>query len=83
MHNDDIISMTWKDDKSTIFTGEMGAKPIIYQWNMEGNMVQKYKGSKKNISAIAISEKYVISACMDDDHHLYLFEINTGKLLCS
>lgn len=36
MHTDDIISMCWNEDKSSIFTGEMGAKPIVYQWNTKG-----------------------------------------------
>ena len=36
MHGDDIISMCWNKDKTGIFTGEMGAKPTIYQWNQKG-----------------------------------------------
>lgn len=33
----------------------MGAKPIIYQWNAEGSMIQRYKGVKKGVSAIGVN----------------------------
>jgi microtubule-associated protein-like 6 len=83
LHTDDVISMTWKEDKSAIFTGEMGAKPTIYQWDSTGNMIQKYKGVKKGVSAIGVNEKYLAAAGMDDDHYIYLFEVGSGKLVCS
>ena len=37
-----------------MFTGEMGAKPIIYQWDQSGTQIQSYKGVKKGVSAIGV-----------------------------
>lgn len=61
----------------------MGAKPIIHQWTSSGAHIQKYKGAKKGVSAIGVNEKYVAAAGMDDDHYIYIFDIQSGKLLCS
>lgn len=61
----------------------MGAKPIVYQWNKKGEMVQKFRGAKKGVSAIGVSDKYLAAAGMDDDHYVYLFELASGKLICS
>ena len=83
MHADDIISMCWSSDKSSIFTGEMGAKPTIYQWNQGGEMVQKYRGAKKGVSAIGVSDKLMAAAGLDDNHYVYLFEVGSGKMLGS
>jgi hypothetical protein len=47
--------MCWNQDKTSIFTGEMGAKPIIYQWNKRGDMLQKYRGAKKSVPAIGVN----------------------------
>ena len=83
LHGDDIISMCWNADKTSIFTGEMGAKPTLYQWDTEGNMVQKYRGAKKGVSAIGVNEKYLAAAGLDDDHYIYMFDIQSGKMLGS
>jgi hypothetical protein len=61
----------------------MGAKPTIYQWDKNGGMIQKYRGAKKSVSAIGVNEKYLVAAGMDDDHNLYLFEVDSGKFLYS
>ena len=61
----------------------MGAKPIIYQWNANGEMVQRYKGSKKGVSAIGVNEKFMVAAGLDDNHYLYLFQIDSGKMIGS
>ena len=73
MHTDDIISMCWSQDKTSLFTGQMGAKPLIYQWNNNGEMIQKYRGAKKSISAIGVNGRYLASASMDDDHYINVF----------
>lgn len=82
-HSDDVISMCWKEDKSAIFTGQMGAKPTIYQWDKRAGIVQKYKGVKKGVSAIGVNSKFLAAAGMDDDHYIYLFEVDSGKLIVS
>ena len=82
-HNDDIISMAWNEDKTAMFTGEMGAKPTIYQWSSEGSMVQSYRGVKKGVSAIGVNKEYLAAAGLDDNHYVYIFLVNSGKLLTS
>jgi hypothetical protein len=67
-HNDDIISMAWKEDRSEMFTGEMGAKPSIFRWNKEGEELGCYKGVKKGVSAVAVNEKYLVASGLDDNH---------------
>lgn len=51
----------------------MGAKPIIYQWNSRGDMIQKYKGAKKGVSALGANSSFLAAAGMDDDHYIYVF----------
>ena len=60
----------------------MGAKPYIYQWNTEGSMIQKYRGVKKGVIALGVNNKYVAGVGMDDDHKIYLFQIDSGKRIC-
>ena len=59
----------------------MGAKPKIFQWNEQCQKVKEYVGAKKGVSAVAANEKYVVGACLDDNHELFLFDVNTAKLL--
>lgn len=61
----------------------MGAKPIIYQWNQRGEMIHRYRGVTKGVSALGVNEKYLAAAGMDDNHYVYLFDIKTEKLICS
>lgn len=56
-----------------MFTGEMGARPTIYQWDKQAGMIQKYKGAKKGVSALGVNGRYLAAAGMDDDHYIYLF----------
>jgi microtubule-associated protein-like 6 len=66
-----------------MFTGEMGAKPIIHQWNKEGESTKAYKGAKKGVSAIAVNDKYLVGSGLDDDHYIYVFDIKSGALVAS
>jgi microtubule-associated protein-like 6 len=67
-----------------MFTGEMGAKPAIHQWDSEcGKPIKTYKGVKKGVSAIAVSEKNLVASGLDDDHYIYVFDIRTGALIAS
>ena len=45
--------------------------------------MQKYRGSKKGVSAVGVNEKYLAAAGLDDNHYLYLFEVDSGKLIGS
>lgn len=47
--------MCWNQDKSAIFTGQMGAKPPIYQWNVKGDLIQTYSGALKGVSALGVN----------------------------
>ena len=82
-HTDDIISMAWSSDRSSMFTGEMGAKPVIHQWNSSGESLRAYKGVKKGVSAIAVNERYLSASGLDDDHYIFVFDIKSGALLAS
>ena len=53
-HNDDVISFYQsKNNKELFYSGEMGAKPIVYAWDNNGNKVSEYRGGKKGISAVS------------------------------
>lgn len=67
-----------------MFTGEMGAKPVIHQWDSSGGKsIRAYKGVKKGVSAIAVNEKLLVGSGLDDDHYIYVFDIKSGALLAS
>jgi microtubule-associated protein-like 6 len=83
-HTDDIISMTWSADRRSMFTGEMGAKPAIHQWDASTEKpIKTFKGVKKGVSAIAVCDKYLVASGLDDDHNLFVFDIRTGALMAS
>lgn len=82
-HTDDIISMIWSSDRKTMFTGEMGAKPAIHQWNASGELIKTYKGVKKGVSALAVNDKYLAGSGLDDDHYIYVFDVRSGALIAS
>ena len=82
-HTDDIISMAWNADKTVMFTGEMGAKPIIHSWDKDGAPLKSYKGVKEGVSAIAVNDRYLVASGLDDNHYVFVFDINSGTLLAS
>lgn len=62
----------------------MGAKPAIYRWDSkECKIMKSYKGAKKGVSALAVNEKYVVGAGLDDDHYIYVFDLEKGGLIVS
>lgn len=66
-----------------MFTGQMGAKPAIYRWNTEGQQLKCYKGVKKGVSAIAVNSTHLVASGLDDDHYMYVFDIEKGGLVAS
>ena len=60
----------------------MGAKPVVYSWDNKGNKIKQYKGALKGVSAVCANEKYVVAVGLDDNHVVYLWNVNTSKLLC-
>lgn len=62
----------------------MGAKPVIHRWDKEcGKPLKSYKGVKKGVSAIAVNKKYLVASGLDDDHYVYVFDIESGALVAS
>ena len=61
----------------------MGAKPAIYRWNREGEQLKCYKAVKKGVSAIAVNGTYLVASGLDDDHYIYVFDVEKAALLAS
>jgi hypothetical protein len=61
----------------------MGAKPSVFAWNSDAEKIKEFKGAKKGVSAVLGNEKYVVAACLDDNHEIYLWDYTSGKLLKS
>jgi len=38
---------------------------------------------KKGVSAIAVNNKYLVGSGLDDDHYVYVFDIESGALITS
>lgn len=61
----------------------MGSKPILYRWDKDGEMIQSYKGCKKGVSALAVNKTYLVGSGLDDDHYMYVFDVEKGGLIAS
>eukprot|EP00919_Chromeraceae_sp_WS-2016_P015597 GHVR01036799.1.p2 GENE.GHVR01036799.1~~GHVR01036799.1.p2 ORF type:complete len:157 (-),score=21.16 GHVR01036799.1:2011-2481(-) len=61
----------------------MGAKSTIYGWDINGAITQTYRGAKKGVSAISVNDRYLVAAGLDDNHYVYLFDKERGKLIGS
>lgn len=70
--------MAWSEDKQSMFTGEMGAKPTIYMWDKKGQKQNSFTGTKKGVSALGVNENYLVASGLDDDHYVYVFDIKKG-----
>lgn len=75
--------MAWSEDRSEMFTGEMGAKPSIFRWNKEGEKLNCYRGVTKGVSALAVNDKYLVASGLDDNHYVYVFDIQKETLLAN
>lgn len=80
-HGDDILSIAWTADRKTMYTGEIGANPPIYEWNTEGRSERCYKGIKKGVMALDCNDKYLIAASMDVDHTVCVFDRASCKTI--
>lgn len=61
----------------------MGAKPSIFRWNKDGEQLTCYRGVKKGVSALAVNDKYLVASGLDDNHYVFVFDIDKGALLAS
>jgi len=61
----------------------MGAKPVIHSWDKDGAPLKSFKGVKNGVSALAVGSKYLVASGMDDNHYVFVFDIDKGTLLTS
>jgi hypothetical protein len=80
-HNDDILSMAWTADRKTMYTGELGPNPAIYEWDSSCSSERCYKGLKKGVVALDCNEKYLVGAALDDDHNVMVFDRKSCKVV--
>ena len=59
----------------------MGDKPIIYRWSREGRELKKYIGIRKGVSAIAVNKRYLVASGLDDNHYIYIFDLEKQHLI--
>ncbi len=85
-HKDDVISFyQHKKNRNVIYTSEMGDKSTVFAWKAElgeqPEIVKEFKGARKGVSAVIGNGTYVVAACLDDNHEIYLWNYQTGKLI--
>lgn len=82
-HRDDVTAMAVSADGRWGASGEVGPKPLIMVWSTSDLSLQKeLKGGPiKGIACLGFSPsgKSLAGACIDDDHTVFLFNIETGK----
>lgn len=61
----------------------MGAKPSIFRWNKDTESITCYRGVKKGVSALAANTKYLVASGLDDNHYVFVFDLQKGTLLAS
>ena len=59
----------------------MGDKSIIYRWSREGRELKKYIGVRRGVSAIAVNKRYLVASGLDDNHYIYLFDLEKQYLI--
>lgn len=42
-------------------------------------MIKEFTGARKGVSAVIGNGTYVVAACLDDDHEIYLWDYKGGK----
>jgi len=85
-HDDDIISLAMDSKKEILATGQVGKTPYICIWSLkDGSLLKKLYQEKDSraVRSISISNsgQYLVSAGDDNSHTLFLFDLNSGKLL--
>jgi WD40 repeat protein/Ca2+-binding EF-hand superfamily protein len=84
-HSDDIISMAYNDNKNIFATGEIGPKPMLYIWGPnEMKEISLLKGGAiKGLCGLAFSPsgKRLAGICIDDNHHVVVFDTESSSLV--
>jgi microtubule-associated protein-like 6 len=79
-HEDDITAIDLSPDRTTVATGELGAKPNLFVWNADTKEVKcSFKGKlTKGVIALAFSPsgKRLVGGAIDVDHYLAVFDVS-------
>lgn len=84
-HNDDILSIDYHKDSNQVITGELGPKPLVCLFR-NGKLDKTFSAPvKKGVLAIAISTDGTQAACagMDDEHHVSVLDLESGKIMAT
>lgn len=84
-HNDDIMAIAISPDRKIAATGQVGKNPIICVWNTEDcSLISNFKQGRDTrlVKAIGINKdaQYVASAAADNDHTVFVFDLQGNKL---
>jgi WD40 repeat protein len=84
-HNDDIMAIAISPDRKIAATGQVGKNPIICVWNTEDcSLISQFKQGRDTrlVKAIGINKdaQYVASAAADNDHTIFVFDLQGNKL---
>ena len=84
-HDDDILALGISPDRKLCATGQVGAIPKLFVWDIETQTVKaQYKLGKntRGIIALAFSNdgKYVAFVDNSNDHNLYVIDVASSGL---
>lgn len=82
-HTNDVTAMDTSSDRTLCATGQNGSVPVAFVWDSAtGAKKGRYKLDKggREVTAIAIdpTKKYVAMVANDNDHIVYVFDIEKG-----
>lgn len=84
-HRDDVISIAYCPTRNIFATGEIGPKPRLFIWDAKNmNQIAKLEGGViKGIVSLAFSPSgaFLAASCIDDNHHVALFDVNKQNLI--
>lgn len=84
-HQDDITAMAFHPDGKRIVTGEIGPRPLICLWDAMTNeeVVKVNSKLKKGIQSLSFSPsgKYFVAVAIDINHHIGIFDTESGAML--
>ena len=84
-HDDDVLALALSPDRKLCATGQIGAIPKVFVWDIETQTVKaQYKLGKNTRGIIAIGfsndGKYVAFVDNSNDHNLYVIEVSSSAL---
>lgn len=84
-HNDDIMALAISPDRKIVATGQVGKNPIICVWKAETcEFINQFKQGRdtRMVKAISINKdsQYIASVGSDNDHSVFVFDLQGTKL---